>query len=236
MAADSAPSPGTIEGAAKSTASEADLLTRIGGLNAHLETAQRDIADLQKSNKSWFKKAGILLGFLAGVFAIPRAYEEAKDAIFPQAQTSVDWGKPLNMQYDLHNHVLRLDFPVVTDNEGVANDSIEEVYATVRSDAANSQVVPVGNSDIDVSDQGKSIVQPIPIQSKQTRSLVIGLSVNSPFSEQVLSLEGRRTVDVVLKTRGHRTITRKYCFDFDKDQNQELLAAKEMHIWTPTCE
>lgn len=96
--------------------------------------------------------------------------------------------------------------------------------------------VHVGDSDVQVSDQGKSVLQPIAIQSKLPRSLVVRLSVNSPFSEQALGFEGRRIVEVVFKTHGGKSIIQKYCFDFDKDQGQEVLGAKEMHLWTPFCE
>jgi hypothetical protein len=219
-----------------SPASTADLLERIGSLNAKLESAQKDIQDLQTSDRSWVKKAGLVIGVMAGLVAIPKTVKENVEAWYDPPRTSIEWGKPLDLTYDVHDHVLRLAFPVLANNEGSTNDSIQEISATLVSDKDRSSSFPVGDSDVQVSDQGKSILQPIPIQSRVPRSLMVSLSVNSPFSEQALGFEGKRIVEVVFKTHSGKSISQKYCFDFDKDQGQEVLEARAMHLWTPICE
>jgi len=235
MAPDTAPFP-TPQAAAASSASTGDLLEKIGSLNARLERAQKEIQDLQISDRSWVKKAGLVIGVLAGLVAIPKTVKENVQAWYDPPRTSIEWGKPLDLRYDVHDHVLRLEFPILANNEGTTNDSIQEISATLLSDRDHSARVLVGDSDIQVLNQGKSILQPIPIQSHLPLSLMVSLSVNSPFSEQALGFEGRRIVEVVFKTHSGKSITQKYCFDFDKDQGQEVLGAKEMHLWTPSCE
>jgi len=74
MEPDVAPSA-TPQAAAASSASTADLLEKIGGLNARLERAQKEIQDLQTSDRSWVKKAGLVIGVLAGLVAIPKSRE-----------------------------------------------------------------------------------------------------------------------------------------------------------------
>jgi len=235
MEPDVAPSA-TPQAAAASSASTADLLEKIGGLNARLERAQKEIQDLQTSDRSWVKKAGLVIGVLAGLVAIPKSVKENVQAWYDPPRTSIEWGKPLDFHYDVLDRVLRLDFPILASNEGTTNDSIQEISATLLSDRDRSAKVLVGDSDVQVKEQGKSIVQPISIESRSPRSLIVSLSVNSPFSEQALGFEGRRIVDVVFKTRSGKSITQKYCFDFDKEQGREVLDAKEMHLWTPSCE
>jgi hypothetical protein len=235
MAPDEAAFP-TPQAAAARSDSAADLLERIGSLNARVERAQTEIQDLQTSDRSWVKKAGLVIGVLAGLVTIPKTVKENVQAWYDPPRTSIEWGKPLDLRYDVHDRVLRLDFPVLANNESDTNDSIQEISATLVSDRDRNSRVLVGDSDVQVSDQGKSISQPIPIQSRVPHSLVISLSVNSPFSEQALGFDGRRIVEVVFKTHGGKSITQKYCFDFDKEQGQEVLDAKEMHLWTPSCD
>ena len=229
-------SPPTPPAGVASSISTVEVLETIGNLKARLERAEKEIQELQTSDRSWVKKAGLVVGVLAGLVAIPKTVKENLQAWYDPPRTSIEWGKPLDVGYDVHNRVLRLDFPILANNDSATNDSIKEISATLFSDSDPTVKVFVGDSDVQVSDnQGKSILQPIPIQSRSPSSLMITLSMNSPFSEQALGLSGRRTVEVIFKTHSGKAISQKYCFDFDKDQGDEVLGAKEMHLWTPFC-
>lgn len=103
MALDRATSP-TSEAAAAGSASTADLLEKIGNLNARLERAQTEIQDLQTSDRSWVKKAGLVIGVLAGLVAIPRTVKENWQALYNPPRTTIEWGKPLDLRYDVHDH------------------------------------------------------------------------------------------------------------------------------------
>lgn len=216
--------------------STGDLLEKVGNLSARLDRAQQEIERLQTSDRSWVKKTGLIIGVLAGIVAIPKTVTETVKAMYHPARTSVEWGKPLDMRYDMHDHVLQLNFPVLANNEGESSDSIEEISAKMWPELDPKNFVLLANSDVQIWEQGKSVPQPIPIQFQAPRSLVVNLSVNPPFSEQALGFQGRRRMEVIFKTHSKTRITQEYCFDFDKEQGQEVLTAREMHLWTPFCE
>jgi hypothetical protein len=211
-----------------------NLSERIGKLDAGLERANRDIEDLKKSDRSWFKKAGILIGVLGGAIAIPKIVTDTVNAIYHPPKVTIEWSRPLDLRYDQHDRVFRLEFPVVANNEGKSTDFIETLSANLNSDTGQINI-PVSDGDIEVRENEKSIPQPIPIEPGKTKLLMIGLSLGPPLSEQALSFEGRRTINVTLKMRSKKEITNHYCFDFDKEQGQEVMAAQEKHVRTPSC-
>jgi hypothetical protein len=208
--------------------STADLLERIGSLNAKLDAAQKDIQDLQTSDRSWVKKAGLVIGVLAGLVAIPKTVKENVEAWYDPPRTTIEWGKPLDLQYDEHDRTLQMGFPILANNDGSTNDVIQEISATLVSDHGQVPAAHVG--DVQASDEGKSVLQPIPVISRVPRSLMINLRLSPPFSEQALGFEGMRTVEVVFKTHSGKLITQKYCFDIDKVQGQEVLQGRLMHL------
>src|SRR5438094_6120238 len=87
-----------------------DLLENIRKLETRFERAQGEIEKLKESDRSWLKKAGLVLGFLGGLIATPRLIKETYEVLFTRANTTILWGAPLNIRYDQHDRVLRLDF------------------------------------------------------------------------------------------------------------------------------
>jgi hypothetical protein len=210
-------------------------MERIGGLDARLARAQSDIDDLKKSSRGRIERIGIIIGFLGGLIAIPKIVADTYDAIYNPQKTGIEWSKPLDVRYDVHDQVLRLEFPLTANNDGPNPDSIESVSASLGSVVDPTVNIPVSESDIQVSEDQKPLTLPIPLEREKAKSLTMALSLGQPFSEQALTLEGTRVVRIVLTTRvdKKKRIESRYCFNFDNAQGKEALAAKEFHWRTP---
>jgi hypothetical protein len=214
----------------------ADLQETLRGLDARLKKTQDEVEELKKSDRSWLKKAGLVLGFLGGLIATPKLIKDNVLDIIARANTTVAWGRPLNIRYDQHDQVLRLDFPILANNEGTKLDVVDAVSATLRAAEKPDVNIPVSDSDIEINEDGHSVHQPFSLEAEKPRSLVFAFSLAPPFSAQALGFEGTRVLEVVLRTRDSKRISYQYCFNLDKAQADEVLAAKEMHVRFSSCD
>ena len=223
-------------GPADSAAPSTNLLDSVRDLDGRLRQTQQEVEDLKKSDRSWLKKVGMVLGVLGGLIATPKLIKDNIVDIVARADTTVDWGRPLNVRYDQHDGVLRLDFPVLANNEGTKTDIVETISATLRGTEASDVNIQVSDSDLEINEGDRSIHLPFAIEAQKPKPLVLAFSLASPLSERALGFEGKRVLGVDFKTRAMKRISYQYCFNLDKKQADEILAAKELHVRFSNCD
>src|SRR5208282_2139192 len=77
--------------------------------------------------------AAVILGVIGALIAIPKGIIDSVNAIHQRPQTTMDWGAPLTIHYDAKTRLLRFGFPMVLNNQGTADDTIEKLAADIRT-------------------------------------------------------------------------------------------------------
>jgi hypothetical protein len=228
--ADSGPGP------SDSPPDSARLAGRIDGFEQKLNSFGSELEQLKQSEGNLLKKIALILGVIGALIAIPKGIIDSVSAIHQRPQTTLDWGSPLTIHYDSKTRLLRFGFPLVFNNQGNADDTLEKLSADIHTVPDNSKFAAT-ISDFELTlGQTESTQLPLPLTPHQPKQVHINLVLPGPFSERALSFEGERTIVVTFTTADKGTISHNYCFDLDRDQGAEILVSQDKNIRTPDCE
>ena|ERR1017187_1796703 len=212
------------------------LPRRVEDLELKISALDSDLDKLKKSESSFFKKVAVILGVAGGLIAIPKGIIDSVSAVHQRPRTTMDWGAPLTIHYDAKTRLLRFGFPMVLNNQGNADDTLEKLSSDIRTVPDKSKFsVTISDFELTIG-HTESTELPFPITPHQPKQLHINLVLPGPFSERALSFEGQKTITVTFSTANAQAISHSYCFDLDKDQSAEVLVSQDKNIRTPDCD
>jgi hypothetical protein len=146
----------------------------------------------------WVKKWGAVVGLLAGVVSIPKASYELYQSMVSVPHTTAMRGIPLTLAYDPVRQAIDFSFHLSIHNDGTADDTISEMWATFRPPAdSQSFDVSFDSSKFQLTDKTDRISLPFTVQKGGSRDLLC--EIVSPLeSKTIPEKEGSWTLNVEL--------------------------------------
>ena len=112
----------------------------VASLSSEIATLKAQWAKENSGLMGWVKKWGAIVGLAAGIIAVPKAAFDLYMALVTRPETSVQRGPDLEIAYDPTEQKIILKFSFSILNSGTADDTINELWATLAPPAPASSV------------------------------------------------------------------------------------------------
>ena len=181
----------TTEDAVKALEDKVEKLSILEIEVEKLKTLQNDVEKLKKDNEGitgWLKKWGPIIGFIAALFAVPKGVIDLYSSIVSHPKTSVMRGGSFNLEYDPAIQRMKATFNFSTLNAGTEDDTINELWATLRAPGSSSNLVSFDTSKFHVTDKGQEITIPFSIAKGTSRDF--HSVVESPLEKESIPNKG----------------------------------------------
>lgn len=137
-----------------------------------VQQLKSEIQALKKENQGfigWARRWGSIVGLIAGLVAIPNAVMQLYTVIFTHPRTSAVHGPSLNVSYDPAAGKIKLAFNFSVHNNGTADDTIRELWATLTPPTYSSPLVSFDSSKFHILEKGQEIPVPFTIAKATAR-------------------------------------------------------------------
>jgi hypothetical protein len=137
-----------------------------------VKTLEIEVEKLKKANEGvtgWLKKWGAIIGFIAAFFALPKGVIDLYSSVLSHPKTSVMRGERFDLEYDPGAQRMKATFNFSTVNAGTEDDTITELWATLRAPGSSSDLVSFDTSKFHVTDKGQEITIPFSIAKGTSR-------------------------------------------------------------------
>lgn len=220
----------TTEDAVKALQNKVEKLTTLEIEVEKLKTLGSEVEKLKKENEGvtgWLKKWGAIIGFVAALFAVPKGVMDLYGSIVSHPKTSVMRGGRFDVEYDPGPQKMKATFNFSTLNVGTEDDTISELWATLRAPGFSSDLVSFDTSKFHVTDKGQEITIPFSIAKGSSRDF--HCVVESPLEKEGIPNKGGLWVFTIRLVGRNRNVPMdiQYKVWMSQEDVAELKATKQ---------
>lgn len=209
-----------------------------GSDDAKFSDWDKRIQALEKSDKSVWRKAGTILGILAGLIAIPKALYEAWIILFPAPRVEMMWIDDVDLRYDSQTQRVEIVYSLSISNaKGTAEDRITS--ASITLEAPQAEPYTVGTPYIYFQASQQKLKIPLTIGKGESKDLELHVSFIPEFAKYALDKPGARATKVSfsLQSRSRdKPVSRKFCLlNMDSEDLKAVMAGQPWHPSITSC-
>jgi hypothetical protein len=193
---------------------------------------EKRIQALEKSDKSAWKKAGLILGIVAGLIAIPKGIYEAWILLFPSPKIELTWIDDVDLKYEGQKIDLVYNLSI-SNAKGTAEDRITSASITLQ--APQSEPYTVGTPYIYFQSNQQKMKIPLTIGKGESKDVELHVSFIPAFAKYALAKPGTRETEVSFSLQSRprdKPISKKFCL-LEMD-SEDLKAVMEGQPWHPS--
>jgi len=205
-----------------------------GGGSTDLE---KRLQALEKSDKSLWKRLGMILGILGGLIAIPKGVHDAWESFFPTPSVQLSWRDDVMYTYDpAKNSVYIVYYLSISNAKGTAEDRIKS--ASVSLQAREQFLGIVGTPDIHFKTASQSgMILPVTILKGDSKDVQLYASLTPKLANAALPGTRETEVSFSLESKGIKSpLLKKFCLpEMDSTAWQDMLSGQPWHPLNAAC-
>jgi hypothetical protein len=219
-----------------------NVTSRAGDADSHSkeQVAERDWGDLARrvtalegSEKGFWRRAGMVLGILAGLVAIPKAsYDLWTQTIHPRPSVKLSWRNDGALAYDPSEKHLTLVYNLSISNaDGTAED---------RINSGSVKLLPggyvIGAPFIKFGVGQQKVAIPVTIGKGESKDVSVSVIVLPDLAKLFLADPGPKETDVAFTLESSKgfdhPLLKKFCLgELDSDDLQRVISGEQP--WLP---
>ncbi len=203
------------------------------------------IAALEKSEKSFWKRIGMVLGIIGGLIAIiggliamPKGLHEARTYFNPTPNVHLVWKREVKLTYDHPSDNFNLVyFPTVSNENGTAEDRVMSV--TVEIEGPQSTLYPIAWPAVTLVEDNAQRNPIRTIGKGDSKDAQVNVSLKSSFLAYLLANPGPREtyVNFNLQSKALKPVVERFCLlDLDSDSLEGAKKGEPFAVSNTSCE
>ena len=193
---------------------------------------------LEKSDKSLWKRLGMILGILGGLIAIPKGVHDAWESYFPAPSVQLSWRDDVTYTYDpAKNSVYIIYYLSISNAKGTAEDRIKS--ASISLQAREQSLGVVGTPDIHfkTADQPSMSFLPVTILKGESKDVALYASLTPRLANATLPGTRETEVSFSMESKGIKSpLLKKFCLpEMDSTAWQDVLSGQPWHPLNAAC-
>jgi hypothetical protein len=197
------------------------------------------VQDLEKGERSYWKRLALILGVLGGLIAIPKGIQEAWTTLRPSPDIRLIWADDVTLSYDPQTKNLNLIYGLSISNTGTAEDHITS--ASIELNMSQPTPFYVGSSFIHFEPPNQQkLTIPVTIGKGETKDVRVYVVVNPGMTNYALENPGARETNLsfTLQSRGvYNPVSRRFCLhEIDSEALKTIVSGQPWHPTNTSCQ